>query len=76
MSLTVRLVAASIALGLAFTAVAWPGAGAGSGFSDWAVPTNLGPTVNSAFQDFGPAISKDRLSLYFTSDRPGGLAAP
>jgi Tol biopolymer transport system component len=33
----------------------------------------MGPVVNSAFQDFGPAISKDGLSLYLSSDRPGGL---
>jgi hypothetical protein len=40
-------------------------------FSDWAVPTNLDATVNSSFDDFGPAISKTGLSLYFTSNRPG-----
>lgn len=45
--------------------------GAAPKFSDWAVPTNLGLTINSPFQDFGPAISKDGLTLYFTSDRPG-----
>jgi hypothetical protein len=44
-------------------------------FSDWSAAENLGPVVNSAFQDFGPAISKDGLSLYFTSDRPGGLGS-
>jgi hypothetical protein len=49
--------------------------GAAPKFSDWAPPTNLGPTINSPFQDFGPAISKDGLSLYFTSDRPGGFGA-
>src|SRR5688572_12228955 len=47
--------------------------GAVPGFSDWAAPVNLGPTINSSFQDFGPAISRDGLSLYFTSDRPGGF---
>jgi len=26
--------------------------------------------------DYGPAISKDGLSLYFTSDRPGGFGGP
>jgi hypothetical protein len=39
-------------------------------YSDWSAPVNLGPTVNSAFTDRGPAISKDGLSLYFTSARP------
>jgi len=35
-------------------------------------PTNLGPTVNSSFQEWGPSISGDGLELYFESDRPGG----
>jgi hypothetical protein len=41
-------------------------------FSDWSEPVNLGPVVNSGFNDFHPGISRDGLSLYFTSDRPGG----
>jgi WD40 repeat protein len=44
-------------------------------FSDWRVPTNLGPPVNSPFQELGAAISKDGLSLYFTSDHPGGFGS-
>ncbi len=36
-------------------------------------PTNLGPTVNSFSGDFGPSISADRLTLYFSSKRPGGF---
>jgi hypothetical protein len=35
-------------------------------------PTNLGPTVNSSVRDWGPCISADSLSLYFSSKRPGG----
>jgi hypothetical protein len=38
----------------------------------WSTPINLGPLVNSPFDDNRPAISKDGLSLYFASDRPGG----
>src|SRR5712692_11121918 len=41
-------------------------------FSEWSPLVNLGPHINSAFRDAGPALSKDGLSLYFTSDRPGG----
>ena len=41
-------------------------------WSDWSPPVNLGPAINSASNDQHPAISKDGLSLYFTSDRPGG----
>jgi hypothetical protein len=44
-------------------------------FSDWAAPTNLGCQINSPFGDQGPAISKDGLSLYFGSMRPGGFGA-
>jgi hypothetical protein len=42
-------------------------------FSDWSAPVNLGPIVNSRFNDFHPGISRDELSLYITSDRPGGV---
>src|SRR2546425_488618 len=42
-------------------------------FSEWSLPVNLGPPINSAFRDAGPALSKDGLSLYFTSNRPGGM---
>jgi len=41
--------------------------------SDWSTPVNLGPLVNSPFSESGPAISKDGLSLYFASTRPGGF---
>jgi len=42
-------------------------------YSDWSTPINLGPNVNSTSMDRGPAISKDELSLYFASSRPGGF---
>lgn len=42
-------------------------------YSDWSAPVTLGPVINSSASDQGPAISKDRLSLYFHSNRPGGL---
>jgi Tol biopolymer transport system component len=37
------------------------------------VPENLGPIVNSSAFDGGPSISNDGLTLYFASERPGGL---
>ena len=40
--------------------------------SEWAEPVNLGPVVNSPFNDIAPAISKNGLSLYFQSNRPVG----
>ncbi len=44
-------------------------------FSDWSTPVNLGPMVNTASLDAGPAISKDALTLYFSSDRVGGIGS-
>jgi Tol biopolymer transport system component len=41
-------------------------------YSDWSTPVNVGAAINSPFDDGNPAISKDRLSLYFASTRPGG----
>jgi WD40 repeat protein len=44
-------------------------------YSGWSEPVNLGPVINTAYNDQHPAISKDGLSLYFTSNRPGGFGA-
>jgi hypothetical protein len=41
-------------------------------FSDWSQPVNLGDSVNTAATENTPEISKDGLSLYFGSPRPGG----
>ena len=41
--------------------------------SEWSAPVNLGPVVNSSFGDNNATLSPDGLSLYFASDRPGGL---
>ncbi len=35
-------------------------------------PTNLGPTINSPYDEYDPSVSADSLSLYFMSDRPNG----
>jgi len=40
---------------------------------DWGTPSNLGPVVNSSNADYMSHISADSLSLYFSSERPGGL---
>ena len=39
------------------------------------IPTNLGPIVNSSSYDSDMSISADGLTLYFGSDRPGGLGS-
>lgn len=44
-------------------------------FSEWSSPVNLGPTVNTAFFEVCPAVTKSGLSLYFGSNRPGGFGA-
>jgi hypothetical protein len=41
-------------------------------FHPWRTPTNLGPTINGASGDTQPYIAADRLTLYFSSNRPGG----
>ena len=42
-------------------------------FGPWSSPVNLGPVVNTQYFETHPAISKNGLSLYITSDRPGGV---
>ena len=42
-------------------------------FSDWTPPVNLGPTVNTSSNEQFVFVSKNGLSLYFASDRPGGF---
>src|SRR5215471_11901819 len=42
-------------------------------FQPWSTPVNLGSMVNTLFDDNHPAISKNGLSLYITSNRPGGV---
>lgn len=66
---TVRISLVSLVIAIA----AISNAPAAPPFSDWSAPVNLGPLVNSAFDDYGGALSKDGLSLYFTSTRPGGF---
>ena len=41
-------------------------------FTDWSPPVNLGAGVNTPAVEGCPFISKDGLSLYFASTRPGG----
>jgi len=43
--------------------------------SEWSEPVNLGPTINTGFNEQGPNLSKDGLTLYFGSDRPGGVGS-
>lgn len=40
---------------------------------DWGTPFNLGAPVNSPYWESQPSISPDGSTLYFVSNRPGGL---
>jgi hypothetical protein len=42
-------------------------------YSNWSAAVDIGPVVNSPYNDNHPAISKDGLSLYISSARPGGV---
>src|SRR5262249_29877127 len=46
---------------------------AGPRYAVWSAPLNLGHTFNSSVSDSAAAVSKDGLSLYFYSNRSGGL---
>jgi hypothetical protein len=62
---------ASIALVLCALLASYPTAA--PEFLDWSVPVNLGPGVNTPFNENAPTVSKDGRSLYFASNRPGQL---
>ncbi len=44
-------------------------------YTDWSAPVNLGPVVNSAASELGPALSGDGLSLYISVTKTGGFGA-
>ncbi len=39
----------------------------------WSEPENLGPGVNSPYDEQSPFIAPDGITLYFASNRPGGF---
>lgn len=63
-----------IAIGLAFLALTGPFRGLqASEAREWSQPENLGPNVNSPFEELSPHLSSDGLALYFASTRPESL---
>ena len=40
---------------------------------DWGTPVNLGPTINTSVGENTPTILPDASTVYFASNRPGGL---
>jgi hypothetical protein len=47
-----------------------PYLGDGDAIDAWGVPVNAGAGINSAFDEYGPALTPDGSTLYFASDRP------
>jgi Tol biopolymer transport system component len=41
----------------------------------WGEPVNLGSPINTEYDDAKPSLSADGLTLYFSSNRPGGYGA-
>jgi hypothetical protein len=41
--------------------------------SEWSTPEHLDAPINTAANEQGPTLSRDGLTLYFGSDRPGSL---
>jgi hypothetical protein len=66
-------VLASLALLMALIMSA--GTAAAPIYTAWSAPVWLGPVVNSASTEQGPALSADGLSLYFYSGRSGGVGS-
>jgi hypothetical protein len=72
--ITIRRLFVSIAAAAASFAVCEsPLGGQANGLSDWSEPVHLGPGPNSVHDEFGATVSRDGLSLYFRSARPGGF---
>jgi hypothetical protein len=42
-------------------------------FGEWSPPVNVGPPLNTADNDNYAVLSRNQLTIYFTSDRPGGF---
>jgi hypothetical protein len=62
-------------LGLLAWFMAAPVASSGNAetFGDWSAPVNVGPPINTQYNDTYAILSRDGLTMYFTSDRPGSL---
>ena len=44
-------------------------------FSAWSTPANMGASINTAYNEWHAAISADGLTIFFSTDRPGGFGA-
>jgi hypothetical protein len=64
--------AALLVLGVVASSTTAAPSGSAPSYTGWSEPVNLGPVVNTAAREGGAALSRDGLSLYLESDRPGG----
>ncbi len=48
-------------------------AGSGQGEGTWSTPRWLGPQINSQYTEMTPYLASDNKTLYFSSNRPGGI---
>ena len=62
-----------LVLALVVAAVAAPVAVAAPRWSEWSAPVALSALNTEGYEEMNPVISKDGLTLYFSSNRPGGL---
>ncbi len=69
--MTRQLVAACAAAAMAVVLMPPADAARNSKWSEWSAPVNLGAGINTPFSEASPAISRDGLTLYFVSNRPG-----
>jgi Tol biopolymer transport system component len=67
---TLRLVSIGLALGLV---ILFAAGALAQHFSEWSTPVSLGPPVNTEFFEVCHCVTKTGLSLYFGSNRPGGI---
>ena len=63
------LIALVLAVVAAVPAIATPSVE----FGAWSAPINVGPPLNTQYNDTYAILTPDGLTVYFTSDRPGGL---
>ncbi len=56
---------------IAAAVCSYPSASSGQQSGEWSEPVNLGPPINTKYDDLAAVISRDGLTIYFTSTRPG-----
>lgn len=54
-----------------YAAAAFSSLRAAETFGDWSAPLNIGPPLNTASNDEYAVFTRDQLTVFFTSDRPG-----